>query len=79
MSFKTPLMYTSDVELEQTATVKRLHEICSSYYWIERKVFAFSKRWRKNNLPRGFYKSGIEKRVTLWETVIASNGNYIID
>jgi histone-lysine N-methyltransferase SETMAR len=29
--------------------------------------------------PRNFYKAGIEKLVTRWETVIASNGNYIID
>jgi histone-lysine N-methyltransferase SETMAR len=27
--------------------------------------------------PRSFYKAGIEKLVTRWETVIASNGNYI--
>jgi histone-lysine N-methyltransferase SETMAR len=25
--------------------------------------------------PKSFYKAGIEKLVTLWETVIASNGN----
>jgi histone-lysine N-methyltransferase SETMAR len=29
--------------------------------------------------PRSFYKAGIEKLVTCWETVIASNGNYTID
>jgi histone-lysine N-methyltransferase SETMAR len=29
--------------------------------------------------PRSFYKAGIEKLVTRWETVIAINGNYIID
>jgi hypothetical protein len=29
--------------------------------------------------PRRFYKAGIEKLVTHWEMVIASNGNYIID
>jgi hypothetical protein len=29
--------------------------------------------------PRSFYKARIEKLVTSWETVIASNGNYIID
>jgi histone-lysine N-methyltransferase SETMAR len=29
--------------------------------------------------PRSFYKAGIEKLVTRGETVIASNGNYIID
>jgi hypothetical protein len=29
--------------------------------------------------PRSFYKAGIEKLATCWETVIASNGNYIID
>jgi histone-lysine N-methyltransferase SETMAR len=29
--------------------------------------------------PRGFYKARIEKLVTRWETVIASNGNYITD
>jgi hypothetical protein len=29
--------------------------------------------------PRSFYKAGIEKLVTCWKTVIASNGNYIID
>jgi hypothetical protein len=29
--------------------------------------------------PRSFYKAGIEKLVTRWETVIASSGNYIID
>jgi histone-lysine N-methyltransferase SETMAR len=29
--------------------------------------------------PRSFYKAGIEKLMTRWETVIASNGNYIID
>jgi hypothetical protein len=33
----------------------------------------------KHKLPRRFYKAGIEKLVTRWETVIASNGNYIID
>jgi histone-lysine N-methyltransferase SETMAR len=29
--------------------------------------------------PRSFYKARIEKLVTHWETVIAINGNYIID
>jgi histone-lysine N-methyltransferase SETMAR len=29
--------------------------------------------------PRSFYKVGIKKLVTRWETVIESNGNYIID
>jgi histone-lysine N-methyltransferase SETMAR len=29
--------------------------------------------------PTSFYKAGIEKLATRWETVIASNGNYIID
>jgi hypothetical protein len=29
--------------------------------------------------PRSFCKDGIEKFVTHWETVIASNGNYVID
>jgi histone-lysine N-methyltransferase SETMAR len=29
--------------------------------------------------PRSFYKAGTEKLATRWETVIASNGNYIID
>jgi histone-lysine N-methyltransferase SETMAR len=29
--------------------------------------------------PRSFYKARIEKLVICWETVIASNGNYIID
>jgi histone-lysine N-methyltransferase SETMAR len=29
--------------------------------------------------PISFYKAGIEKLVTCWKTVIASNGNYIID
>jgi histone-lysine N-methyltransferase SETMAR len=29
--------------------------------------------------PRNFFKAGIEKLVTRWETVIASSGNYIID
>jgi histone-lysine N-methyltransferase SETMAR len=29
--------------------------------------------------PRSFYKAGIENLVTRWETVIASNGNYMID
>jgi hypothetical protein len=29
--------------------------------------------------PRSFYKAGIDKLVTRWEAVIASNGNYIID
>jgi histone-lysine N-methyltransferase SETMAR len=29
--------------------------------------------------PRSFYKAGIEKLVTRWETVIASNGNFTID
>jgi histone-lysine N-methyltransferase SETMAR len=29
--------------------------------------------------PRSFYKARIEKLVTRWEMVIASNGNYIID
>jgi histone-lysine N-methyltransferase SETMAR len=28
---------------------------------------------------RNFYEAGIEKLVTRWETVIASNGNYVID
>jgi hypothetical protein len=50
-----------------------------SIHWVERKVFAFSKRWRKHKLSRSFYKAGIEKLVTCWETVIASNGNYVID
>jgi hypothetical protein len=46
-------------------------------YWVERKVFAFSKN--DVSKPRSFYKAGIEKLVARWETVIASNGNYIID
>jgi hypothetical protein len=29
--------------------------------------------------PRGFYKAGTEKLATRWETVIANNGNYVID
>jgi histone-lysine N-methyltransferase SETMAR len=29
--------------------------------------------------PRSFYKARIEKLVTRWEMVIASNGNYITD
>jgi histone-lysine N-methyltransferase SETMAR len=29
--------------------------------------------------PRSFYKAGTEKLATRWKTVIASNGNYIID
>jgi hypothetical protein len=29
--------------------------------------------------PISFYKAGIEKLVTCWETVIASNENYIIN
>jgi histone-lysine N-methyltransferase SETMAR len=29
--------------------------------------------------PRSFYKAGIEKLVTRWETVIASSGNCITD
>jgi histone-lysine N-methyltransferase SETMAR len=29
--------------------------------------------------PRSFYKAGIEKLVTCWKMVIASNGSYIID
>jgi histone-lysine N-methyltransferase SETMAR len=29
--------------------------------------------------PRRFYKAGTEKLVTRWETVTASNGNYIND
>jgi hypothetical protein len=38
-------------------------------------------RFRRDGVskPRSFYKAGIEKLVTRWETVIASNGNYIID
>jgi hypothetical protein len=31
------------------------------------------------SITRSFYKAGIEKLVTRWETIIASNGNYIID
>jgi hypothetical protein len=48
-------------------------------YWVERKVFAFSKRWRKHKLPKSSYKAGTEKLVTRWETVIARNGNYMTD
>jgi histone-lysine N-methyltransferase SETMAR len=29
--------------------------------------------------PRSFYKAGTKKLATRWKTVIASNGNYIID
>jgi hypothetical protein len=38
-------------------------------------------RFRRDgvSIPRSFYKAGIEKLVTRWKTVIASNGNYIID
>jgi hypothetical protein len=38
-------------------------------------------RFRRDGVskPRSFYKAGIEKLVTRWETVIASNGSYIID
>jgi hypothetical protein len=36
-------------------------------------------RFRRVSKPRSFYKAGIEKLVTRWETVIASNGNYVID
>jgi hypothetical protein len=51
----------------------------SCWYWVERKVYAFLKRRRKHKLPRSFYKTGIKKLVTCWETVIASNRNYKID
>jgi hypothetical protein len=35
-------------------------------------------RFRRDGVskPRSFYKVGIEKLATRWETVIASNGNY---
>jgi hypothetical protein len=38
-------------------------------------------RFRRDGVskPRSFYKAGIEKLATRWETVIASTGNYIID
>jgi hypothetical protein len=38
-------------------------------------------RFRRDGVskPRSFYKAGIEKLVTRWETAIASNGSYIID
>jgi hypothetical protein len=38
-------------------------------------------RFRRDDVskPRSFYKAGIEKLVTRWETVIASSGNYITD
>jgi hypothetical protein len=29
--------------------------------------------------PRSFYKAGIEKLATRWETVIAISGNYILE
>jgi hypothetical protein len=48
-------------------------------YWVQQKVFVFLKRWHKHKLPRSFYKARIEKLVTCWEKVIASNGNYITD
>jgi hypothetical protein len=37
--------------------------------------------FRRDNVskPRSFYKAGIEKLVARCKTVIASNGNYIID
>jgi hypothetical protein len=54
------------------------HNQSQLMYWVERKVFVFSKRWRKQT-KKFFYKTGIEKLVTRWETAIASNGNYIID
>jgi hypothetical protein len=28
--------------------------IIVNYYWVERKVFVFSKRWRKHKLPKFF-------------------------
>jgi hypothetical protein len=28
--------------------------------------------------PRSFYKAGTEKLLTRWETIITSNGNYIL-
>jgi hypothetical protein len=38
-------------------------------------------RFRRDDVskPRSFYKAGVEKLVARWETVIVSNGNYIID
>jgi hypothetical protein len=80
---KTAIFLFSAVELWVPLICKRSIKYWMSMkpknYWVERKVFAFSKGWRKHKLPRSFYKAGIEKLVTRWETVIASNGNYIID
>jgi hypothetical protein len=38
-------------------------------------------RFRRDGISktRSFYKARIEKLVACWETVIASNGHYIID
>jgi hypothetical protein len=48
-----------------------------NYIGLNGKFLLF---WRDGvSKPRSFYKAGIEKLVTRWETVIASNGNYIID
>jgi hypothetical protein len=48
------------------------------FYWVEQKVFAFLKRWHKQT-KKFFCKTRIEKLVARFETVIASNGNHIID
>jgi hypothetical protein len=44
---------------------------------LNRKLLRF-RRYGVSK-PKSFYKAGTEKLVTRWETVIVSNGNYIID
>jgi hypothetical protein len=62
-------------ELNSSAHDHFMHS--TNYYWVEQKIFAFLKRWHKQT-KKFFYKTRIEKLVTR-ETVIASNGNDIMD
>jgi hypothetical protein len=46
-------------------------------YWVERKVFAFSKRWRKLKLSCHLFEPFL--CLSCHYIKYASNGNYIID
>jgi hypothetical protein len=62
---------------------KETANVCNTLYFTVWNIELNGKflRFRRDGVskPISFYKAGIEKLVTRWKTVIASNGNYIID
>jgi hypothetical protein len=82
---KLPTAQWWRILLLQTSRTQTAHQKCTRWralvtitiYWVERKVFAFSKRWRKHKLYCHLFKPFWCLSCHLKN--YASNGNYIID